>query len=165
MALLGVTLLCTHGDLTDPNLSAAALLCGVLSGFCAMIYNVVPGRLMSRYPIMMLQGWAFLMGSITFALLFRSWNFHYVPNAMGLFGICFVALVGNIMAFPLYMQGVRLIGPEKGILYGFSEPLTAALIGILFLGNPVTLWDILGFLSIFAMLVLISGQGAGAGTD
>lgn len=158
LALAGVTLLTTHGDFTDPNVSAAALVCGILSGFCAMIYNVVPGRLMSRYPIMMLQGWAFLMGSITFTLLFHSWTILYVPNAIGIFGICFVALVGNVLAFPLYMQGVKLIGPEKGILYGFSEPLTAAVIGVLFLGNPVTAWDILGFAAVFAMLTLISTQ-------
>lgn len=67
-----------------------------------------------------------------------------------------VVLIGNVMAFPCYMTGVRLIGADKAILYGFSEPVSAAIIGSAFLGSPFTLWDGLGFGLVFAMMVLTS---------
>ena len=155
LALAGVTLITTHGDLT-PAVSIYALLTGILSAFCVTIYNVVPGRLMKQYPVLLLQGWAFLMGSIVIGLIFHPWTYHYVPSAMGLFGIAFVVLVGNVLAFPCYMLGVKIIGPEKGVLYGFAEPLTAALIATFLLHSPFTIWDALGFAAVFGMLVLIS---------
>ena len=67
-----------------------------------------------------------------------------------------VVLIGNVMVFPCYMTGVRLIGADKAILYGFSEPVSAAIIGSAFLGSPFTLWDGLGFVLVFAMMVLTS---------
>lgn len=163
LALAGVLLITTHGDFgalagsgsTGTAVSPQALLTGVLSAVCVMIYNVVPERLLQHYSVLILQAWAFLMGGAFFALVFRPWTYAYVPNAMGLFGIAFVVIVGNILAFPLYIQGVKLIGPEKGILFGFSEPVTAAVIGAALLGNAFTAWDLLGFLLIFGMLVLI----------
>lgn len=156
LALLGVFLLTTNGSFTSLSVSPLALLSGVLCAVCVTIYNMEPVRLLKKYPVLLMQGWAFLMGSAMFLILFRPWSFHYVPTAMGYFGIAFVVLVGNVLAFPCYMSGVSLIGPEKGILYGFSEPVTAAIISTMFLGSPFTVWDALGFLSIFLMMVAIS---------
>ena len=65
-------------------------------------------------------------------------------------------VLGNVLAFSLYMSGVPLIGPQKASLYSFAEPVTAAIISTLVLGSPFTLWDALGFGCIFLMLVLLS---------
>ena len=54
------------------------------------------------------------------------------------------------------MAGVHLIGPEKGILYGFSEPATAAIVTVTIFGSSFTVYDLIGFVCIFAMLALIS---------
>ena len=67
-----------------------------------------------------------------------------------------VVCVGNLLAFCCYMQGVKLIGPQRSSLYSFAEPATAALISTLALGSPFTVWDALGFGCIFVMLVLLS---------
>jgi len=156
LALAGVFLLTTHGRLNQLTVSPAALLTGVLSAVCVTVYNVQPKRLLQQFPVPLLQAWAFLMGSVVFGLLFRPWRFGYVPNAMGWAGIAFVVLVGNVTAFVSFMTGVSLIGPDKAILYGFSEPVTAALLAALVLGTPFTLWDALGFAAVFAMLALLS---------
>ena len=159
LALFGVFLLSTGGDITHMQISPQALATGVLSSVCVTIYNMVPGKLMKRYSVLLLQGWSFLMGSIAIAIIFRSWNLHYVPTAVGWFGIAFVVLVGNVLAFPLYIQGLKYIGPNKGSLYGFSEPVTAAVISTVFLGSPFTFTDGIGFAAIFLMLILISVAG------
>lgn len=156
LGLAGVFLITTGGNLSGFSVPAAALVSGVLCAFTVMIYNVVPANLFKSYPVVLLQGWAFFMGSIVLGLIFRPWSYHYTPTLIGYLGIAFVILVGNMLAFPLYMEGVHLIGPEKGILYGFSEPLTAAIIGVLFLHNTFTFWDGVGFVLVFGMLSLIS---------
>ena len=88
--------------------------------------------------------------------MFRSWTIQYTTNSIGLFGIAFVVLVGNVLAFTSYIKGVSYIGPEKGILYGFSEPITAAVITATVFRTALTPYDIAGFVLIFLMLVLIS---------
>lgn len=162
MAMIGVFLLTTHGSLTDLAVSPAALAAGLLCAVCVVIYTMWPKRLQSKYPTPMLQGWAFLMGGVLFCLLFRPWEQGYLPGPMGYVGIATVVCVGNLLAFCCYMQGVKLIGPQKSSLYSFAEPASAALISTLVLGSPFTLWDALGFGCIFVMLVLLSRGGGRA---
>ena len=156
LALFGVYLLTTGGNPQHLQVSPFALLTGVLCAVCVTVYNMVPGNLMKKYPVVLMQGWSFLMGSAAIALIFRSWTWHYAPTRMGWFGVAFVVVVGNVLAFPLYIQGIKYIGPEKGSLYGFSEPVTAAIISTVVLGSPFTPADAVGFAAIFLMLVLIS---------
>lgn len=155
LALAGVFLLTTHGSLTGLAISPIALASGVASAVCVVIYNMWPKNLQRQFSTPMLQGWAFLMGGALFLLLFRPWRMSYVPSLIGILGIAAVVLIGNVLAFSCYMQGVKLIGPQKASLYSFSEPVTAALISTLLLGSPFTLWDALGFGCIFVMLVLL----------
>ena len=159
MAIGGVFLLTTHGSLTELVISPTALFTGLLSAVAVVVYTMWPRELQRQYPTPMLQGWAFLMGGAAFSLVFRPWEFHYVPNAMGLLGIAVVVLVGNVLAFSCYMSGVRLIGPQRSSLYSFAEPFVAALISITLLGTPFTWWDAAGFACIFVMLVLLSADG------
>lgn len=156
LALTGIFMLTTHGNLQNLALPLSALITGILSAICVTVYNVTPARLMQTYPVVLMQAWAFLMGGLFIGLFFHSWTIPCTPSLMGLFGIAFVVIVGNILAFTCYITGVKYIGPEKGILYGFAEPVTAALISTFVLGSSFTLWDAAGFLLIFLMLVLIS---------
>ena len=155
LALGGVFMLTTHGSLTNMAVSPAALVVGIISAFCVVIYTIWPKNLQKQYPTPMLQGWAFLMGGTFFALVFRPWRMNYVPNAAGIAGIAAVVLIGNVLAFSCYMSGVMYIGPQKSSLFSFAEPVTAAIISTLVLGSPFTVWDAIGFVCIFLMLVLL----------
>ncbi len=156
MAFLGVFLLTTHGNVKEMAVSEAALFAGLMSAICAMIYNVLADDATKGVPVIIVQGWSFLIGSICIMLIFRSWTIQYVPNVYGMLGILFVVVIGNISAYTLYISGVKLIGPSKAVLYSFAEPLTAAIISTLFLGSTFTVIDALGFALIFVMLWLIT---------
>lgn len=160
LAMLGVVLITTHGSLNSNAVSPAALIAGIGCAFCVVIYNVEPKKLLEQFPVTILQAWAFLMGGVFFALIFHIWTISYTPTFLGVLGILFVVVVGNVLAFTCYIEGVHLIGPSKAILYGFSEPITAALVTFLFMGSPFTIWDGLGFVCVFLMLVLISKKKA-----
>lgn len=156
MALLGVFFLTSHGNITTMTVPSLALITGVLSAVCVMIYNVLAPKLTNDIPVIVAQGWSFLLGGICIGIIFRTWTIHYIPNLYGILGIIFVIVVGNLCAFTLYISGVKLIGPSKAILYSFAEPLTAAVISTLVLGSAFTAFDALGFAMIFIMLWLIT---------
>ena len=153
LAVGGVFLLTTHGNIKNMAVRPAAVVTGLLCALCVVVYTMTPGKLQKQYPTPLLQGWAFLMGGVLFALVFRPWSMHYIPGPAGYAGIAAVVLIGNVLAFNLYMTGVKLIGPEYASLFSFSEPVTAAIIGTCVLGSPFTLWDAAGFVCIFLMLV------------
>jgi len=155
LALVGVFLITTHGRLDGFSIPFTALMVGVSCAIFVMIYNVVPKKLLRDYPVTLLQGWAFLMGGLFMSIVFRPWSYNYIPSGMGVVGIIFVVIVGNVLAFTSYMKGVSLIGPNSAILYGFSEPLTA-LIVTLFMGSHLYVGDVIGFLCVFLMLYMIS---------
>lgn len=156
LAICGITLITTHGQPGSLAISGTALLSGLINAMLVALYNILAPQLTDHVPSDLLQGWSFLLSGAALALVFHPWTWGYVPTATGLFGIAFVVLVGNILAFTIYIRGVSLVGPEKAILYAFAEPVSAALIAFLFLGTPFTPWDAAGFVLIFAMLVLIS---------
>lgn len=162
LALVGVFLLVTHGSLTDFAVSPAALLVGIGSAGAVTVYNVYPKRLLSRYPVTLLQGWSFFLGGSISMLIFRPWEYGVVMDRQIVLGIASVVVLGNLLAFNLYMVGVRLIGPEKAILYGFAEPVVAAVLSCVWLGAPFTVWDLAGFACVFGMMALLSLRRNGA---
>lgn len=153
LAFVGVFLITTHGDVKNMAVTPLAVFTGIACALFVVVYTMSAGALQKQYPTPLMQGWAFLLGGIFFALVFRPWNIHYVPNAAGYAGVGIVVLIGNILAFNLYMTGVKYIGAERSSLFSFSEPVTAALISTLVLGTPFTVWDAVGFLCIFLMIL------------
>lgn len=156
LAISGVFLLTTHGNIAHLSMPASALFAGVGSAFCVMIYNVLAEKITTEIPVIVAQGWSFLFGGILLGLAFKIWQIHYIPNIYGLLGIAFVVVVGNICAFTLYISGVSIIGPQKAILYSFAEPITAALLSTFVLKSRFTIYDATGFGLIFLMLWMIT---------
>lgn len=155
LALIGVFLLVTHGNFEELAISTQALLVGCASALTVTLYNVYPKRILATYPILMLQGWSFFIGGSLSMLVFHPWTYHVQMDWQIMAGIAAVVVIGNVLAFNLYMTGVRLIGPQMAILYGFSEPVTAAIIAGVWLGTPFTGWDLAGFGCVFCMLILL----------
>lgn len=156
LAISGVFLLTTHGNIAHLSMPVSALFAGVGSAFCVMIYNVLAEKITTEIPVIVAQGWSFLFGGILLGLAFKIWQIHYVPNIYGILGIAFVVIVGNICAFTLYISGVSIIGPQKAILYSFAEPITAALLSTFVLKCKFTIYDAAGFGLIFLMLWMIT---------
>lgn len=159
LALAGVFLITTHGQIQSAHVPLRALLAGVGSAVCVTLYNEVPKDILDRYSVIILQTWGFLIGGGMLFFIFHPWTAGYTPTAAGYGGIAFVVVVGNVMAFTFYMTGVKLIGPGKAVLYGFAEPVTAAIITFVLFRSPFTIFDAAGFAAVFAMLVLISLPG------
>jgi len=156
LAMVGVFLITTHGQGMTSSIPMAALIAGIGCSVSVMIYNVAPRRLLTQYSSTILQSWAFLMGCFLFSIVFQIWNISYIPSIKGLLGVAFIVVVDNVLAFTCYMEGVKLIGASKAVLYGFTEPITAALVTYLFMSSPFTFWDGVGFACVFFMLLLIS---------
>lgn len=156
LALSGIFLLATHGQPGQLVVSGQALSWGLFSAFTVVLYNLIPRGLMKSFPTPFLLGWAMLTGGLLLCIVRRPWQYH--PNIDAGTIVCFavIILLGTIASFSFYMQGVKLIGPEKASLYACVEPVAATLFSFLWLHVSFTPIDLLGFACILSTLFLIT---------
>ena len=155
LAVLGVFLLATHGDITHLAISKEALVIGLFSAWTVVIYNMQPRRLMLYYPTPYLLGWGMVIGGIVLALLFKPWQYSVHVDGGVILAFAAIILLGTISSFSLYMQGVKLIGPGRASLYCSVEPIAATVICAVWLKEPFAMMDIMGFLCIIATILIL----------
>ncbi|MBQ7795573.1 MAG: EamA family transporter [Lachnospiraceae bacterium] len=155
LAVLGIFLIATHGDITHLAISKEALAIGLFSAWTVVVYNMQPRRLMLYYPTPYLLGWGMVIGGIVLAFAFKPWQ--YSVNIDGGVILAFAAIIflGTISSFSLYMQGVKLIGPGRASLYCCVEPIAATLICAVWLKEPFAAIDIVGFGCIIATILIL----------
>ena len=66
-----------------------------------------------------------------------------------------IILIGTTMAFLCFLKGVSVIGPDKALLIGALEPVSATVISFLWLHTAFTIADIIGFVCIVLALAFL----------
>ncbi|WP_419807603.1 DMT family transporter [Sphingomonas sp.] len=140
VAMAGVSLLFLHEARADPRGPAASLtgigltLCAVLA---ASTSNVMQASATAkRYPMIATVAIAMLIGAALDASL--AWAMTGPPvvewRAGYLLGVAYLALAASALAFPLYFQVLRTIGPAKGAYSSVIVPVIAMTLSTLFEG-------------------------------
>ena len=155
LAVLGIFLIATHGDITHLAISKEALAIGLFSAWTVVVYNMQPKRLMRYYATPYLLAWGMIIGGIVLAMVFKPWQYTVNIDFGLILAFGTIILLGTIASFSLYMQGVKLIGPGRASLYCCVEPIAATLICAVWLKEPFAVIDIVGFLCIIATILIL----------
>lgn len=156
MAMTGVFVIATHGNINTLAISPKALTVGLISAITVVVYSLQPVRLMKKYSPFYLLAWSFTIGGIILAVVFRLWRYTPELNLVRIGLVAVTAIPGSILGYGLYLQGVKRIGGAKACLIGSAEPVSAALFSSLFLGTDFTRHDIAGFVLIIVTVVVLS---------
>ena len=156
LALLGAFLLATHGSLTALALSPQALFWGLCAAVSLMLYTLLPGDLLRRYPVSVCTGCGMFIGGVVLLVLTQAWRIPVALNAAVALGTLEISVVGTALAFTLYLQGVSDVGGVRASLLACTEPVSAALCAALWLHTSFAWQDLLGFAAILVMAVLIA---------
>ena len=156
-AVAGTWLLATGGDFHHLVLSPQGLFWGIATAVTVTLYTIIPKPLLARWSNVLVSGFGMLLGGITANLASRSWDLGFdTITPKGWLVMCSVVLTGSILATTLYLRGVADIGPVKASLLAITEPVVAAVLGMLWLGTRFTRTDLLGFAFIFVTIWLLS---------
>jgi len=156
LAVAGTFLLATHGNLHTLVISKEALIWGLLSAVALAVYTTQPGRLLNTWGSMPTTAWGMLIGGIMLSAVFRPWNMEVSVDPVVIGGMAVIILLGTIVAFTCYMEGVRLVGPQKGSLFAAVEPVSATIFSVLLMGEAFAPVDLLGFLLIISAIFLLA---------
>ena len=69
-------------------------------------------------------------------------------------GVLYVAILGNGLAYFLWMRGIQNVGPMRAILYQYLMPITVILFSVPFLGETLTSTQLGGAAVVFAGIFL-----------
>ena len=66
--------------------------------------------------------------------IYKAWHVIGMWDIYTVLAMAAVILVGTILSFTTYMEGVRLIGASKASLFASVEPVTATFMTVVFMG-------------------------------
>ena len=155
LALVGTYLLVTGGDPRQMILSPQGLFWGLASAVGATMYTLVGRPLLARWSQDVILGIAMIMGGTVVNLAARSWTMEVSLPPMGWLAVSMTIILGSA-AFFLFLQGVRDAGPVRTSILAVAEPVTAAILGAVWLGDSFSAPELIGFAAILAIVFLLA---------
>ncbi len=161
LTLVGVIFLATHGHLDRLVISGDALTWGGLAALALTTYTLLPGGLLEKWGTPLVNGFAMLIGGIVMACAFRIWEKSWDFEIHILLALIVMVVVGTVISFSFYLQGVSDIGPIKASMLACVEPVVATVVSALWLGTEFAPMDLFGFALIIGGCLLVSLSGDG----
>ncbi|MBQ2904934.1 MAG: EamA family transporter [Clostridia bacterium] len=156
LAVGGTFLIATGGNLSSFSITPAALIRGLLAAVFLVCYSLIPGRLLEISDTPTVLGWGMLTGGIVISFIFRPWEIMPVISLPLIGAVAGIVILGTVLAYSFYLEGIRLIGATKASIISSIEPVAATVISAVWLGTEFTFTDIIGFVMIISTVFIIS---------
>jgi Predicted permease, DMT superfamily len=156
LAMAGVFLIVTKGHPDQLSIAPAALFWGILSAFGGAIYSMQPAGLLKKWGAAVVVGWGMVIGGVIMCFFYPPWITAVRFSPLVLFCLSFVILFGTFAAFYLYVASLKFLRPIETSLLGCAEPLSSAIVSVLWLSVPFTWFDWFGAACIISVVVVLS---------
>jgi drug/metabolite transporter (DMT)-like permease len=154
LAMGGIFLIATHGDIKTMVISKECLFWGLFSAVGLVCYSMIPKKLLKEYGSLPASGFGMIIGGIVLSLIIRPWQYAVSFDFGAVMALLGIVVVGTVVAYNLYLMGVNLIGPVKAGMIAAIEPVAAAVFSALFVGTSFTFWDVIGFAFIISTVFI-----------
>lgn len=155
-ALAGTFLLATHGNIHTLVISTQGLFWGIGAAIGLFFYTLIPTRIIGKFGSWVVTGYGMLIGGSCLALATRIWQVPVHLDLAGILALAGIILIGTLVAYTLYMQGVQDIGAVKASMLASIEPVSATLFSALWLDTSFVFMDLIGFLLIMSTVFLLA---------
>lgn len=160
LAFSGTYILATGGDLSHLSISPLGLFWGIITAVAVTIYSILPRRLLPKWGPEVVTGFGMLAGGIFINLVGRSWQFSVHLPVQGWLAMAAIILLGTVLSFSLFMQGVADIGPVKSSMLAATEPVSATVFSALWLHTSFSFSDLIGFILILTTIFLLAKESS-----
>lgn len=121
----------------------------ILASISFVVGAVLSRPLLQKYPSLIVTGFAFLIGTLTFILPATN---EYIQNPewinhislLGVLGLIYMTLLSSISAYFLFEWGLAKTSVIKADLFQYVEPIVAAGLAVTLLGERVSTTVIVG---------------------
>ena len=156
LAMVGTVCIVMQEGLDISAINGEALFWGLVSAASICVYTLQPIELLKKYGTTSIVGFAmFICGILSFAV-FQQIESEAIWDGMTWLGLFTIIILGTVVSFNAYIEGVRRIGAVQGSILSSLEPISAAIFGWALLGNGFTLVGIFGMFCIIATVFIIA---------
>ena len=156
LALTGTICIVSQGGLDISTINGHALFWGLISAASICVYTLQPIELLKKYSTTSIVGVAMFICGILSLAMFQQIDSEAIWDGMTWVGLFTIIILGTVVSFNAYIEGVRRIGAVQGSILSSLEPISAALFGWALLGNEFTLVGIFGMICIIATVFIIA---------
>jgi len=155
LALLGVVLLITRGDISHLAIPFVSLLWGIGGGITAALYIVIPQRLIAKHNGLLVTGWGMLIAGVFSNIFTPVWVNPPHLSTKSLIGVITVILLSNVIAFLLMVFSTKYTTAATISITDAVQPFTTLVLSVIFLSYSVNLPEIIGaVIVVFAIYIL-----------
>ena len=155
-AMIGVFLMATKGDLSKLSITPLALLTGLLSALGVMFNVILPQRFAKKYGFVPTVGWGMIIAGLFSNFLYPVYEISFQVDAISILICLTIAFLGTAFAFFLSMKAVSLVSPLVVSVVSASEPLSSAILSVLFLGMVLDGFLVLAMILIIVPMIFLS---------
>lgn len=156
LALAGTFLLATHGNLSSLVITKEGLIFGLLAALGVSLYTLLSEKIVGEYGAGIVTGYGMLIGGIVLGTITGSFKESVDLDASGILALLAIIIIGTVIAYTFYLQGVGMIGPVKASLISSLEPVSAAVFAAIWLKTAFAPLDIAAFVMILATVFILS---------
>ena len=156
LALLGVFLLVTNGDINHLKINPRALYWGIISAFRLVGYTLIPKPLLHQTPPLVIVGWGLLIGGLVANFIHPVWHISRTVDLQDIWIVLAIVLFGTLIPYALYVMSLAGLKPSSASLLGTIEPLVATTLSVTLLGTHLRGLQLIGILLILSTILLIS---------
>lgn len=155
MAVLGVFIIATHGDISNMIITTKGLSWGLWSAVALMLYTLIPGSIVERFGSIVITGYGMLLGGLVLAVQTQAWNAPMVYEPACIIAFIAIVIFGTVLPFTMYLMGIHACGPVKASMLASIEPVAATVFMVVWLKEPFQIVDFGGFACIFVTVFLL----------
>lgn len=155
-AVFGVFLIVTGGSLKSLNVSMMGLIMGLGSGLTGALYVILPQKLIKQVGSGTATSWALLLTGIVVTFFNHFWNESLNWSFGAVLAYAFIVIFGTIAAFWLFQAAAELIPSDVAGMMETLDPVSATVLGVLFLGLTVNICELIGGVLILATVVVLA---------
>lgn len=156
LAIVGTFFIITKGNIHSISISKLELFWGIASAFAAAFYTLKPRSLLIKWGSVLVVGWGMLIGGLAFSFIQQPWNCTGTWSISSILAITFVILFGTIIAFTCFMESLKYIKPTESSILSAAEPLSAALLSVLWLHEQLGIAQWIGTACIIITIIILS---------
>jgi DME family drug/metabolite transporter len=163
LALIGCTLLITapssptqSSALTPHSLDLVGILLALTAGASYALYTVYSKELLDTRPPDTVMAVIFCLGALILSPLLFTTDLTWLLQPSGTAVALHLGLITVTLAYALFARGLRLVPIATAVTLTLAEPLTAATLGLLLLGERLTPLAFVGIALLLTGLLFLS---------
>jgi len=154
LAVVGCALLASAGE--EIKVDALGMLLAVIAGAAYAGFSLFSKPLFEKHSREAVLAAAFCLGALLLLPNLPGKDLTWLAQPRGMWVALHLGLVTAAGAYSLYARGLSLVPVATAVTLTLAEPLTAGMLGVLLLGERLTLVAGAGIVLIFSGLVVLS---------